>query len=173
MKMLDAQIGAKKIIENCASIKEGENVLVVSDFETLESSQILVNMAYILGADVETSSMIPRELDGQEPTKCVEAAMGKAEVILMSVSKSLAHTNAAKNALGNGARILSLTANSIDLMASSAYKANFKKQRPFCRKVADSFSEANEVKIVTPAGTAGCGQPCRAAWKSTWGWSIS
>jgi leucyl aminopeptidase (aminopeptidase T) len=79
--------------------------------------------------------------------------MKKAEVILTPVSKSLAHTTAVREALSEGARVLSLTASSEELMASEAYRADFRKIRPIVEKVAQMFTDADEVVITTPAGT--------------------
>lgn len=153
MKEILAMRGARVIVEICASIKEGEKVLIVTDFEAVSSAQILAGVTYTIGVDVEMCVMIPRALDGQEPTACVAAAMKKAEVILMPVSKSISHTEAIKGALTEGARVLSLTASSKELIASEAYKADFRKQRPVCEKVAQLFTQAKEVTITTPAGT--------------------
>ncbi len=153
MKEILAMKGARVIVEICASIKKEEKVLIVTDFEAVSSAQILAGVTYALGADVEMSVMIPRKFDGQEPTVCVATGMKKAEVILIPVSKSISHTDAIKDALAEGARVLSLTASSVELIASEAYKADFKRQRPVCEKVAQLFTQANEVTITTPAGT--------------------
>jgi 2,5-dihydroxypyridine 5,6-dioxygenase len=153
MREILAMKGAKVIAENCASIKKGEKVLIVTDFETFTCAQILAGVVYTIGGEMEMSVMIPRELDGQEPTACVAAAMKEANVILMPVSKSLAHTQAAREALAGGARVLSLTASSEELLASEAYRADFRKQQPICEKVAELFTQANEVTITTPFGT--------------------
>jgi len=153
MKQILALRGAKVILENCANVKKGEKLLIIADFETENCAQLLAGVAYTMGAEVEMCVMIPRELDGQEPTESVAAAMKKAEAILTPVSKSLAHTRAVREALAEGARVLSLTASSEELMASEAYKADFRKQRPMVEKVARLFTEANEVTITNPAGT--------------------
>jgi leucyl aminopeptidase (aminopeptidase T) len=153
MKEILAMKGAKVIVEHCACIQKGEKVLIVTDFEAVSSAQILAGVTYTMGAEVEICVMVPRELDGQEPTVCVAAAMKKAEVILMPVTKSISHTEAIKGALTEGARVLSLTASSEELMASEAYKADFKKQRPVCEKVAQLFTQTKEVTITTPMGT--------------------
>jgi leucyl aminopeptidase (aminopeptidase T) len=153
MKEIIAMRGAKVIVEDCASIKKGERVLIVTDFETVNCAQILAGVVYSLGAEVEMCVIIPREVDGQEPPASVAAAMKAAEVILIPVSKSITHTEAVKAALGAGARVLSLTASSEELIASEAYKADFRKQRPLCEKVAQLFTQADEVTITTPAGT--------------------
>jgi 2,5-dihydroxypyridine 5,6-dioxygenase len=153
MKQILALRGAKVILENCANVKKGEKLLIIADFETASSAQLLTGVAYTMGAEVEMCVMIPRELDGQEPTGSVAAAMKKADVILMPVSKSLSHTVAVREALTEGARVLSLTATSEELMASEAYRADFRKQRPMVEKVAHLFTEATEVTITNPAGT--------------------
>ena len=153
MEEILAMKGARIIVEDCASIKKGEKLLIVTDFETVSCAQILAGVAYTMGVEVEMCVMIPRELDGQEPTASVAAAMTEAEAILMPVSKSLSHTEAVNRALSEGARVLSLTASSEELIASEAYKADFRKQRPVCEKVAQLFTQANEVTITTPGGT--------------------
>ena len=153
MKEILARRGAKVIVENCASIKKGEKVLIVTDFETVRSAQIIAEAAYAIGAEVTIGIMSPREVDGQEPPETIAAAMKKAEVILTPVSKSITHSKAVKEALAEGARTLTLTAISEEVIASEAFQADFKKQRPICEKVAQLFTQAEEVKITTPAGT--------------------
>ena len=110
-------------------------MLIITDFETDNCAQLLAGVAYILGAEVEMCVMIPRELDGQEPTASIAAAMKKTEVILIPVNRSIGHSTAVREALAEGARVLSLTASSEELMASEAYKADFRKQRPMVEKV--------------------------------------
>lgn len=153
MKEIIAMRGARVIVETCASIKGKEKVLIVADFETENSAQTIAKVAYALGAEVTMGIMSPREMDGYEPTESIAAAMVNADVILTMVSKSLAHTKATERALAEGARLLSLTAISEELIASEAFEADFKKQRPICEKVAQLFTEAKEVRISTPAGT--------------------
>jgi len=153
MREIPAMRGAKVIVETCASIQEEENVLIVTDFETSGCARILAGLAYALGAEVEMYVMIPREVDGQEPPAGVAAAMKKAAVVLIPVSRSITHSQATRAALAEGARVLSLTASSEELMASEAYRADFKKQRPVCEEVAKLFTRADEVTITTPGGT--------------------
>jgi len=153
MKEMLAVQGARTIVENCASIKKGEKVFVVTDYETFSSALLIAKAAYAIGADVDIGIMKSRELDGEEPTECIAAAMKKADVVLTPVSKSLAHTRATDEALEEGARVLSLTAISEELIASPAFKADFKKQAPIVEKIAQLFSEADELTVTTSAGT--------------------
>jgi len=145
--------GARTIVENCALIKKGEKVFIVTDYKTFSSALLIAKAAYVIGADVDIGIMKPRDLDGQEPTECIAAAMKKANVVLTPVSKSLSHTIAVNEALTAGARVLSLTAISEELISSPAFKADFKKQAPIVEKVAQLFTEANELVITAPAGT--------------------
>jgi len=153
MKEMLAVQGARTIVENCASIKKGEKVFIVTDYKTFSSAILIAQEAYAIGADVDIGIMKSRDLDGQEPTECMAAAMKKADVVLTPVSKSLAHTRATDESLMEGARVLSLTAISEELIASPAFKVDFKKQAPIVEKVAQLFTETDELTITTPAGT--------------------
>ena len=150
---IHAARGARTIIEKCAFVKEGESVFVVSDFESFPEAALIAETAVAAGANLTMGVMSMRELDGQEPEKTVASAMKEAEVVLMAVRKSLAHTNASKAALASGARVLSLTAISMDLLASSAFKADFKKAAPLCEKFAEIFTNGDLLTITSKEGT--------------------
>ena len=150
---IHAARGARTIIEKCAFVKEGESVFVVTDFESFPEAALIAETAVAAGANLTMGVMSMRELDGQEPEKTVASAMQEAEVVLMVVRKSLAHTNASKAALASGARVLSLTAISMDLLASSAFKADFKKAAPLCDKFAKIFTNGDLLNITSKEGT--------------------
>jgi len=145
--------GAKTIVETCASIKEGEKVFILTDYKTTSSAFLIAEAAYALGAQVDIGIMEPRELDGQEPTTIFAAAMKMADVILTPLSKALSHSIAIKEALLNGARVLSLSAISKELIASPAFQADFKSQAPIVERVAQLFTQSNEITITSPGGT--------------------
>ena len=153
MKDLFAARGARTVVEKCAFVKEGETVFIVTDYETFPEAQLMAEAAVAAGANVTLGVMSVRALDGQEPEKTLASAMKEADVVLMAVRKSLAHTNAAKGALAAGARVLSLTAISMELLASPAFKADFKQAAPLCEKFGDIFSQAESLSITSAAGT--------------------
>jgi len=153
MKDLFAAKGARTIVDKCAFVKEGESVFIVTDFETFAEAKLIAEAAVAAGANVTMGSMSTRELDGQEPEKTLTAAMKEADVVLMAVRKSLAHTNASKAALAAGARVLSLTAISMELLASPAFKADFKKAAPLCEKFSDKFTKGECLTITSKEGT--------------------
>jgi leucyl aminopeptidase (aminopeptidase T) len=97
--------------------------------------------------------MPPRKLDGQEPPAPVAAAMKEANVVFTPVNKSITHTRSFKEAVRSGARILVMTAFTENMLVSGGIEADFKKQEPLCRRVAELLTKSKTIKITTPAGT--------------------
>jgi 2,5-dihydroxypyridine 5,6-dioxygenase len=153
VKHIHAARGARAIIDTCASVKIGESVFVVTDFQSVPEAVLLAEFAVAAGADLSMGVMSMRELDGQEPEKTLASGMKEADVVLMAVRKSLAHTTASRSALASGARVLSLTALSMDLLASPAFAADFKKAAPLCEKFSERFSQGDSLTVTSTAGT--------------------
>lgn len=145
--------GARIILDNCAAVKRGESVLIITDTITFNIAQVL--MATVQERDAEPILTIinPRERDGQEPPLAVAEAMKHSDVILCPVRKSITHTLAVKNAATSGARILVMTAFNERLMISGGIEADFKAQKPICEKLGQLFSDSNYLHLTTPAGT--------------------
>jgi 2,5-dihydroxypyridine 5,6-dioxygenase len=140
-------------VDTCAAVKAGESVFVVTDFQTLPEATLIAEAAAAAGATLTMGVMAMRELDGQEPERTLASAMKEADVVLMAVQRSLAHTNASIAALAAGARVLSLTAISMDLLASPAFRADFKKAAPLCEKFGEIFSKGDSLTITSAEGT--------------------
>ena len=88
--------GALKVLEVCASVKPGEEVLILADYNMERIGKALATAAHQLGAEPILTYLVPRQRDGQEPPKAVADAMKRAEVFLAPVSKSITHTSAVK-----------------------------------------------------------------------------
>lgn len=153
MQDIFAARGARAIVERCAFIKPGERVFIVTDFDTFREAKLIAEFAIAAGANVSLGIMSTRDLDGQEPEPTLAGAMKAADVVLMAVQKSLAHTQASKAALAAGARVLSLTAISMELMASPAFRTDFKKAAPLCERFGEIFGKADSLTITSQAGT--------------------
>jgi 2,5-dihydroxypyridine 5,6-dioxygenase len=145
--------GAKAILDDCACVKAGEQVLIITDTELFKIGQVLAAAVYERDAEPIMAVIKPREMDGQEPPVPVAEAMKRADVVLAPVSRSITHTRAVKEAASAGARILVMTAFTERLMISGGIEADFRDQRPVCEKLADLFTEADTVKLTTLAGT--------------------
>ena len=145
--------GARILMDDCASVKPGETVLIVTDTKLVEIGQILIDAAYEREAEPILTVIKPRDWDGQEPPKPVAEAMKQADVVFAPVSKSITHTRAVKEAAAAGSRILVMTAFTPRLMISGGIEADFRAQRPYCERLAELFTAADKVRLTTPAGT--------------------
>lgn len=145
--------GARTILDDCASVKAGEQVLIVTDTELVEIGRALEAVAYERDAEPVLMIIRPRDMDGQEPPDSVAEAMKRADVVLAPVSRSITHTRAVKEAASAGARILVMTAFTERLMTSGGIEADFGAQRPVCERLAELFTEAKTARLTTPAGT--------------------
>lgn len=145
--------GARKLLDTCLNVSKGEKVLIVTDTETLNVAKVLA--AALVERDIEPVAcvMLPRELDGQEPPPLVAGAMLQADAILMPVAVSIAHSSASRNAMKNGARIISLAGFSDKLMYTGGIKADYLKQKPLCDRFGKYFTESDTVTVTSPAGT--------------------
>lgn len=145
--------GARILTDICTGIKEREKVLIVTDTDMVEIAEVLASAVHERRGEVTIAVMTPRKIDGEEPTSIVAQAMQGAEVIFMPVSKSLAHTTAVRAALAKGARVLSMTAFTEDLMIHGGIEVDFSKQKPICEKVAGILTQGKMVKLTSLAGS--------------------
>jgi len=145
--------GALKVLEVCASVKPGEEVLILADYNMERIGKVLATAAYQLGAEPILTYLVPRQRDGQEPPKTVADAMKRAEVFLAPVSKSITHTSAVKEAAGAGARGLMLTQFRDDMLFRGGSEADFESIAPTCKALAKRFQEGKQLRLTTPEGT--------------------
>ena len=155
MKMKEALMmqGARTIMDNCVSLKAGENILIITDMVQENIAKVLAAAAVERGAEVVVSVMKPRKKAGQEPPKMIAESMLHADVILIPVSYSVTHTYAVKSAAANGARILVLTDFTEEMLIHGGIEADFQSIKPVCKAVANAFANGNKVHVTSPGGT--------------------
>lgn len=153
MKTLsDLQGDAARILSTCLGVKEGEELLVVTDEPLREIGELLWKAAKDLKADASIVEIIPRASNGAEPPAMVAEAMKRADVVLAPTSKSLSHTAARKAANEAGTRIFTLPG----ILPSSLERGlagNYEQIAEVSRKVAEVLDKGKEVHLTTPAGT--------------------
>ena len=81
--------GAKILVEQCASVRPNEIVLIVTDFLRTGIAQVVAEAVQAAGAEVVMTVMSPTEIDGAEPPGAVAAAMKAVDCVIMPVTKSL------------------------------------------------------------------------------------
>ena len=153
MQLVEEMKGASIIVETNASIKPGENALLVTDWRTSYVAERVAAAANERGAEVTMTHMSPREYDGNEPPASVASAMLEADVILLVLHTSITHSEATKAALENGARVLSLHISSEEQLITGGLYADFEAMRGKCKQMAERFTEADEARITTSKGT--------------------
>lgn len=147
--------GARKIVRVCAGIKEGENVLIVTDPERLGVASALAAAARGEGTEPLTVVMKPNQWDGQEPHPLAAKLMHAPEVdvIFMPVTRSISHSRAVHEALRLGKRVLSLPKFQEEQLWRGGIHADFDAQKVQCDRMAEAFSNAETAELTTPAGT--------------------
>jgi leucyl aminopeptidase (aminopeptidase T) len=145
--------GAGIITKQCANIKPGERVLIITDFLKTDIAEMVAAAAQTIGAEVVMSIMSPRSIDGTEPPLAIAKAMTAVDCIIMPVSKSLSHTDAVRQAIHQGARVISMTAFTENQMIEGGLFADFRNEKPTCDKVAALLSAGEEILFTTAAGT--------------------
>lgn len=153
MKHIEMMRGAKKLIDTCTKVQEGETVLIITDTNKIKIAEVIASAAYERNAEVILMVMTPRKVHGEEPPKAIAEAMKNVDVFFIPVTKSITHTKAVKDAASAGARGLVLTDWNEDIMISGGIEADFDKQRPLCKKVAQLFQEGKKAHLTTPSGT--------------------
>ena len=145
--------GARTIMDDCVSLRAGENILIITDMVQENIAKVLAAAAVERGAEVVVSVMNPRKKAGEEPPKMIAESMMHADVILIPVSYSVTHTYAVKAAAENGARILVLTDFTEEMLISGGIEADFQAIKPVCKAVADALEKGKKVHLTSPGGT--------------------
>lgn len=153
MKEILMSKGAHKLMEICAGVQPGENVLIITDFMKSSIAQILAAAAYEKGAEVMIATMIPRRGHGAEPPLPIAQAMAQSDVIFAVVTNSITHTQAMRQALQAGARGIAMTDFTEDMLIQGGIEADFAELQGICQKMAEIFTNGKEVHLTSEAGT--------------------
>ncbi|MGG0670202.1 aminopeptidase [Sporosarcina koreensis] len=145
--------GARTIVEVCAGVKPGEQVLIVTEPRQLKIAEAVGAAVDAAGGELAMAVITPRAADSQEPPKVVAAAMKESDVFISAVYTSITHTKAVKNAVANGSRGVMLTQFDEQMLVDSGVKADFPAAAPICHAVAEILENAREIILTTPHGT--------------------
>ncbi|MGI6687017.1 MAG: aminopeptidase [Christensenellales bacterium] len=153
MRNLEMAKGAHTLINICAKVKPGEQVLVITEQSMLSIAESLVSTVYGAGAEATLMVMTPRQVNGQEPPMSVAQAMKASDVFFCVVNRSITHTQAVKQAVAAGSRGLVLTQFSEKMMIQGGMTADFVAAAPLCKAMAKALAGAEAVHLTTPQGT--------------------
>lgn len=145
--------GATALVKTLAGVKEGERVLILTDFLTENIAKTLSSVTYSLGAEPITMSMPPRKGHGDALPESVAAAMKEVDVVIAPTTYNIAHTQARHEAQEAGARILILPESHDDILLSKGLNADFEAIKPDVERLSEILTKGENVRITTPNGT--------------------
>jgi leucyl aminopeptidase (aminopeptidase T) len=150
--MQELKEAARVALTDCAGVREGENVVIVSDGPKRKIGLAFWEVAGELGADAIFCEIIPRKSNGAEPPRAVAALLKDCDVFMIPTSKSMTHTDARRAACKNGARGATLPNIAEDTM-KRALKADYGKIQERTSQVAAAVQGAKEARVITALGT--------------------
>ncbi|MBT3499891.1 MAG: aminopeptidase [Gemmatimonadales bacterium] len=145
--------GAQILVRTCANIQVGENVAIVTDPERIAIARELAREVEATGGIPSILMPPPRAIDNAEPGQLVAAALKAADVVFLPVTLAIAHTRAVREAIGEGARVLSMTAFTEGMMESGGLFTDFAARKPTCLALAQRLTKGSTLRVTNPAGT--------------------
>src|SRR5262245_5422458 len=148
----DLDRAVRAIVIDCLGVKEGEEVLVVSNPVTQHLGERLRKEAAGAGGDAVVTVIAELASHAAEPPQTVSAAMAAADVLIAPTIQSLSHTVARKRASENGARSATMPGATEDMIAR-VMSADVEGLRRKGHAVADALDAASEARITDANGT--------------------
>ena len=143
----------RRLLTDCSHCKEDENILIVTDEQSMEMGMAIWNAA----EEFHNKSLIlmeTRKMHGEEPTPLVEAAMVAADVIFRATTFSLSHSMAKRRACAAGARDLNCNDYDYNMLESGGLYNDFEGQsKKDCDQIAKGFRGGDQVHVTTKLGT--------------------
>jgi leucyl aminopeptidase (aminopeptidase T) len=154
MKKMEMIKTAKKLVDDCTKVKEGENVLIITDTLTPFSiAEVLAIACKERGAETVIIIMSPLQIENNDPPPPVGEAMQKAQVLFTVLSRTMFHSHSRIKACKMGARYWGIAEVTEEDIFRGAMEVDFLKMRGFGESLADALRKAKEARITTPAGT--------------------
>src|SRR2546425_746159 len=144
----------RNVVRQCARVRPGELVCVAADTQTMPIALAIVEAVKEAGAEPVLVMMLPRRAHGNEPPRVVAAAMNATDVVIQPVTYAMTHTDATRDALRAGARVLVLRGVTEDIMTHGAMLADYDRVERVTKEVARLLTDARTARVRTPAGTA-------------------
>ena len=145
--------GAEILVRTCADVQPSEDVVVVTDAGCMPIAEAVADEAREVGAVVSIVISPERSIDNEEPGSPVAAAILGADVVFLPVTLAMAHTRAVREAIGAGARVLSMTAFTERMMREGGLFTDFRARQPLCQSLAAMLTRGEQLRLTNPSGT--------------------
>ncbi|MGW3606780.1 aminopeptidase [Micromonospora sp. NPDC005161] len=144
---------ARRLLEQCLGLREGENLLVITDTRTVAYGEIFALVGRELGAEVVMTVMDPRSRHGEEPPPTVAAAMKAADAIVAPTTFSVNHSSARLAASAAGARLIFMPDVCDEVFLDGSLDIDFAERKVVIDQIARLLDDAMQVRVRSPRGT--------------------
>ena len=138
---------AEQVLVSCMGVRQGEEVLIVTDDTRKEIGEALYKAACHLGCEGMLFVMRERDVSGQEPPRAIAEAMKAADVVIAPTAKSLTHTNARIQAAKEGTRVATMPGITREMFSKGAMTADYTAVEKLTAKITDMLSKADCARI--------------------------
>jgi leucyl aminopeptidase (aminopeptidase T) len=153
IESVSLQESVRNVVRISARVQRGELVCIAADTQTVPIAMAIAEAVREAGAEPVVVTMRPRRAHGNEPPRVVAAAMKAADVVIQPVTYAMTHTDATRDALRAGARVLVLRGVTEDIMTHGAMLADYDRVDRLTRAVQRRMTEATTARVRTPSGT--------------------
>lgn len=145
--------GAKKIINECLDVKNGENLVIVADLLNTNVALALAEAGKDRGAVVSILQFFPLQYHAQDPPSPIIEGLCEADAAVLAAIFSLSNSKARQKATGRGTRIISVPGCSEELFKSPAIDVNFNEQKKLIERLGNLLRETSVINITSDLGT--------------------
>ncbi len=145
---------ARRLVEQVVAIKPGENVLLLTDSDRPESiTEAIAHAVSSAGGTLAILYMPPHQMGGIEPPPHVGAAIYGSNVVILQTSFDLDHTDAVREALRKGVRLVDMWGWVEEMMVVGGALADYDEVARVTKALSDIFRNAKEGRFTTPEGS--------------------
>ena len=144
---------ARRLVEQVVAIKPGENVLLLTDSDRPESiTEAIAHAVSSAGGTLAILYMPPHQIGGKEPPPHVGAAIYGSNVVILQTSFDLDHTDAVREALRKGVRLVDMWGWVEEMMVVGGALADYDKEIELAERVATVFPEPLKKTLFLQSG---------------------
>ncbi|MCJ7478721.1 MAG: aminopeptidase [Candidatus Nanohaloarchaeota archaeon QJJ-7] len=144
--------GAETVVDQCLAVEEGEEVVVMNDGNDLNLVEALLEVVESRAGSYGYFEFEEPERHGEEPPERVSDALLESDAFIAPTQKSISHTEARRNATGEGVRGATMPGITREIWTGSL-SADYEEIAGLCLRVYERLEGAEEARIETPSGT--------------------
>lgn len=141
------------ILQTCLNIKPGENLLILTDTNTIEIGEMFSIVGKGMDAEVVMTIMSPTTRHGDEPPKIIAEAMKAADAIVAPTTFSINHSTARKEASDAGARLIFMPDANEEVFLDGSLDIDFLAQKVKIDKLSAILEAGSHLSISSELGT--------------------